>query len=194
MSFISHELAINEDIQQRLYEEVAETAESLDGQQITYEALQKMKYLDMVVSETLRKWPIGVMSERKVSKQYLFENSDGTKALLMPNEAVWIPTFAIHRDPEYYPNPTKFDPERFSAENKHKINQGAYLPFGIGPRACVASRFALMQTKATVYHLLLNFKLECGAKTVIPLKLKASANSMDAEGGFWLNFKHRNQS
>lgn len=50
---------------------------------------------------------------------------------------IGIPTFAFHRDPQYFPNPDKFDPERFSEENKHKIHPFAYSPFGLGPRNCI---------------------------------------------------------
>lgn len=44
---------------------------------------------------------------------------------------------AIHMDEKYFPNPNKFDPERFSDENKANIQTGAYLPFGVGPRNCI---------------------------------------------------------
>lgn len=133
--FLCHELSLNPDIQERLYEQIAETHEQLNGKQLTYEALQKMKYLDMVISEVLRKWPVVGLMDRCVSKQYLMEDSDGTKILLQPNNVVWFSIYAIHRDPNYYPNPETFDPERFSNENKKNIRSGSYLPFGIGPRA-----------------------------------------------------------
>lgn len=56
---------------------------------------------------------------------------------MKPGEGLWLPIYAIHRDPQYYPNPKKFDPERFSDENKGNINPLAYLPFGVGPRNCI---------------------------------------------------------
>lgn len=125
---------MNTDIQDRLYEEILETNEQLNGKQLTFEALQKMKYMDMVVSEVLRKWPIGTMMDRAVSKQYLLEQNDGSKVILEPNNVLWIPTYAIHRDPKYYPNPEVFDPERFSDENRKSIHPCVYIPFGSGPR------------------------------------------------------------
>lgn len=50
---------------------------------------------------------------------------------------VIIPSYGIHQDPEYYHNPEIFDPERFMWENRKKIPQMAYLPFGVGPRNCI---------------------------------------------------------
>lgn len=73
--------------------------------------------------------------DRCVTKQYLMEDNDATKILLQPNDMVWFSIYGLHRDPEYYPDPDRFDPERFSDENKRNIRPGTYLPFGIGPRA-----------------------------------------------------------
>lgn len=190
--FLCYELSMNQEIQDRLHEEIVETKEQLDGKPVTFEALQKMKYLDMVVSEVLRKWPIGTMMDRVVNKQYLIEQNNGTKAILEPNNIVWIPTYAIHHDPKYYPNPDVFNPERFSDENKKKIHPSTYIPFGSGPRACIASRFALLQLKAVIFHILLEFKVECSPKTPIPLKLKGGTNALDPIGGFFNKLTIRN--
>lgn len=57
LMFAAHELSINPDVQQKLYEEIADVNEQLGGKRITYDTLQKMKYLDQVTCETLRKWP-----------------------------------------------------------------------------------------------------------------------------------------
>lgn len=191
-SFICYELSVNVDVQERLYQEVVETKEELNGKPLTFEALQRMKYMDMVVSEVLRLWPVGTLMDRAVSKQYLIEDTDGTKVLLQPNSVLWIPTFAIHRDPNYYPNPEVFDPERFSDENKKNIHPCAYLPFGSGPRACIASRFALLALKAVIFHLLSEFKVECSPKTPIPIKLKGGTNALTPVGGFFNQLTLRN--
>jgi cytochrome P450 len=48
-----------------------------------------------------------------------------------------IPVMALHHDPKYYPEPERFDPERFSEEEKQKRTHYVYLPFGEGPRICI---------------------------------------------------------
>lgn len=192
LCFLCHELAVNPDVQAKLYAEVAAVNGSLNGAKITYEVLQKMKYLDMVVSEGLRKWNVGLLIDRAVNKQYLIENSDGSKVLLQPGDNVWIPVYAIQRDPKHYPEPDKFIPERFSPDNRDQVNLATYLPFGAGPRACIANRFALMQLKATVYYLLSSFRLEPNQKTQVPMQLKRNAGTVDADKGFFLQFKLRN--
>lgn len=135
-SFLCYELSLNPDIQKRLFEEIMETERHLNGEQLTYEALQNMKYMDMVVSELFRKWPPSNMLDRVVNKQYIMEDTDGSKVVLEPNIKLWIPVFAIHRDPKHFPKPDIFDPERFSDENKKHIHSCALLTFGNGPRNC----------------------------------------------------------
>lgn len=63
MSFIAHELTVNPEVQQKLFEEVQSMHEELNGKVINYEQIQGLKYLDQVVSETLRKWPAAPVSE-----------------------------------------------------------------------------------------------------------------------------------
>lgn len=133
---MTYELSLNPNVQQKLYEEIVETNANLDGKRISYETLQKMKYLDQVVSETLRKWPPALM-DRLCVKEYECDYGDGEKFLFEKGIAFWIPVYGIHHDPNYYPDPEKFDPDRFSDENKNNILPGTYLPFGSGPRNCI---------------------------------------------------------
>lgn len=95
LCFLFHELAVNMDIQKRLHAEIVEINEELNGEPVTFEALQKMKYLDMTICETLRKYPLALLMDRQTSKQYVLEDYDGTKALLQPNEVVWLPIFGM---------------------------------------------------------------------------------------------------
>ncbi|XP_074040332.1 cytochrome P450 9e2 isoform X2 [Leptinotarsa decemlineata] len=190
MCFMAHELAVNSDIQIRLRKEINETSVSCGGS-ITYEALLKMKYMDMVVSETLRKWPSALVTDRICTKPYTIVpvTADENPVHIEKETLIMIPIFGIHRDPKYYPDPLRFDPERFSDENKGNINTFAYMPFGLGPRNCIGSRFGLLETKLIFFHLLFHFELVPVNKTSIPMKLAKGTFNLMAEGGFWLGLK-----
>ena len=172
MSFISYELAVNPDIQNRLIDEVDETLETCKGK-LTYEALLGMKYMDMVVSETLRKWPNSIAVDRICTKPYTIEAKypDEKPIHLEKNDVVWLPIFGLHRDPQYYPEPEHFDPERFNDDNKANINPYTYLPFGSGPRNCIGSRFALLETKTLFFYILSHFGIVPVENTQMPLVL-----------------------
>lgn len=191
LSWLMYELSVNSAIQDRLYEEISHVENALLGRPLSYEALQKMPYLDMVVSEALRKWPPNVQLDRKCTKDYLLDNGTGTRFTMDKGSSVLIPVYAIHHDPKYFPDPDTFNPERFNEENRSKINAGAYLPFGIGPRNCIGSRLALMQVKSIVYHLLKDFAAVPSEKTGTPLKLAKHPFLLQAENGIWVQFKPR---
>ncbi|XP_055529175.1 probable cytochrome P450 9f2 isoform X2 [Wyeomyia smithii] len=191
LAFVCYELLANLDVQQKLYEEILSTDKQLEGKPLTFEALQKMPYMDMVVSETLRMWPPAPVIDRFCVKDYVFDDNAGTRVKIDKWQTLWFPIAALHRDPQYYPDPYKFNPERFSEENRDNINPAAYLPFGVGPRNCIGSRFALMEVKAIVYNLLKNFTLERTEKTKIPLRLVESIVVMQAKDGIWLELKPR---
>lgn len=70
----------------------------------------------------------------------------------------------LHRDEEYFPDPLKFDPERFINKN---YNPAAYMPFGEGPRHCIAYRLGQMNAKVAIVKLLTTFKFECIEKKEI---------------------------
>lgn len=107
--------------------------------------------------------------------------------------AIWLPIYGIHRDPNIYPEPEKFNPERFNDDNKANINPYTYLPFGLGPRNCIGSRFALLEVKTVFFYLLQNFALVPTQKSQIPLKLSAINFSLSTEGGFWFGLEKLKQ-
>uniref|UniRef100_A0A182F9V7 Uncharacterized protein n=1 Tax=Anopheles albimanus TaxID=7167 RepID=A0A182F9V7_ANOAL len=190
-SFMAHELAVNPDVQRRLREEVDEVRASLAGAPLTYETMQSMRYLDMVAMETLRKWTPAPFLDRMCSKPYVLEDYDGHKVQLRKGDGVWIPAYAIMRDPDLFPEPDRFNPERFSTDGKSTVDPATILGFGIGPRNCIGSRFALMETKAVFYYLLSHFHLEMAPGTQHPIQLKVTSLAPAAEKGFWIRFRVR---
>ncbi|XP_065080340.1 probable cytochrome P450 9f2 isoform X1 [Ochlerotatus camptorhynchus] len=191
LTFLSYELTVDQEIQKRLYEEIEQTEASLGGKPLTYDALQKMKFMDMVVSETLRKWPTATLTDRHSNEDYVFDDEAGIKFVIEKGNTLWIPILAIHHDPKYYPCPERFDPERFSEENRSRITPGTYLPFGAGPRNCIGPRLALMEIKMAMYYLLQDFRLEPSDRTQIPLQLSKSAFTLQPEKGVWLELTSR---
>ncbi|KAF5290749.1 hypothetical protein FQR65_LT11530 [Abscondita terminalis] len=163
IAYTLHELALNFEIQDKLRLEVFREIEKYNG--VTYEAIQNMKYLDMIISETLRKYPLTPLITRESIESYKLP----TGLLLDKGTSILISQMAMHHNPEYFPNPKKYDPERFSDENKGKIPNYVYLPFGDGPRNCIGERFGLLSSKLGVVHVVKNFKIETNSNTCEPV-------------------------
>lgn len=194
MSFAIYELTIHEDIQQKLYEEIKEAHDNRDGKTLDYDTLSGLKYLEMVVKEVLRKRPPAPMTDRMCESDLDYDDGKGFAYKFQKGLNIWIPIYGFHHDPQYFPNPDKFDPERFSDENKHLINQDAYMPFGVGPRQCIGIRFALMEVKTMLYYLVLNYSFHVVEKTQIPLRLSKSIGTVTTENGVWVGLKRRNHN
>lgn len=139
MTFLAYELVRNPDIQDKLRTEIDEVNESLKGEDLNYEALHKMKYLDQVITESLRLHPPVPIVDRICTKDFTLDY-DGKKIEFETGRSFYIPIYSIHHDSQYYPDPEKFDPERFSDENKHKVSQDWFMPFGVGESLVKISR------------------------------------------------------
>ncbi|KAF2888244.1 hypothetical protein ILUMI_17929, partial [Ignelater luminosus] len=133
LTFCFYELASNTNIQEELRNEIREVLGKYEGK-LTYNAIMEMTYMDKCISETLRKYPPVPSIARICTEKY---NIPDTNVIIEKGTIVQIPVLGIHYDPEYYPNPDKFDPERFSPENKSQRHQYSWLPFGEGPRVCI---------------------------------------------------------
>ncbi|XP_055417977.1 cytochrome P450 3A28 [Bubalus kerabau] len=164
LSFIIYELTTHPDVQQKLQEEIDATFPNKAPP--TYDALVQMEYLDMVVNETLRMFPIAGRLERVCKKDVEIHG-----VTIPKGTTVLVPLFVLHNNPELWPEPEEFRPERFSKKNKNSINPYVYLPFGTGPRNCLGMRFAIMNIKLALIRILQNFSFKPCKETQIPLKL-----------------------
>ncbi|KYB25692.1 hypothetical protein TcasGA2_TC034188 [Tribolium castaneum] len=191
-SFTAYELATNPDVQKKLQKEIDSAFQENHGK-ISYNVLQSMKYLDQVVSESLRLWPPAPQTDRFCNTDFVLEPTkpDERRFTIEKGVTTIIPIYGIHRDPQYFPNPDKFDPERFSDENKAKIVPGTYMPFGVGPRNCIGSRLALLELKTLFFHLLSKCDIVTNSKTVIPLKISPNNGNITPKEGIHLSFKPR---
>jgi len=165
MSFVMYELATHPEIQDRLRKEMLDALKETDGK-ITYEMIFSLPYLDMVVSEALRMYPPLPFLDRVAVESYKVPNSD---FIIEKDTPIYISMSGIHYDPEYYPDPYKFDPERFTEENKRNRPPCVYFPFGEGPRVCIGTRMAYLQTKLGLITILSKYEVTPSEKTVIPM-------------------------
>lgn len=138
---------------------------------------------EILVLETLRKYPVIDTSFRKVQKDYQIPN---TSIILREGQKIIIPTFAIHRDKDLYPDPDTFDPDRFSKENISKRHQYAWIPFGSGPRHCIGARYANYQVKIAVATVLNEFLVKPFKKTEKEMKFKLNRQILEPLKDIWL--------
>lgn len=162
--FLAYNLARNPEVMKRLQEEIDSTFPNKAA--VHYEDLMQMEYLDSVVDECLRIYPPAGRLERTAKETVKIGGITIPKGML-----VMIPVYAMHRDPELWPEPEQFKPDRFSKQNKQSINPYTYLPFGLGPRNCLGMRFALMMVKLALVEVLQNYSFSVCEETEIPLTM-----------------------
>ena len=121
-----------------------------------------MKYMEMVIDETLRMYPPAARTDRVASNDYEYE---GIK--IKKGQVVTVAIYAIHHDPSIYPNPEQFDPNRFSEENKKTRDSVTFLPFGAGPRNCIGMRFAVIEMKLLLASILSKYRFITCDKTPV---------------------------
>ncbi|XP_077256406.1 putative cytochrome P450 6a13 isoform X1 [Temnothorax americanus] len=182
IAFCLYELALNQEIQDKTRREIHDALQER-GEKLTYDAVQEMKYLDMVILETLRKYPPAPLLSRRCEYNYRIPNSN---VELPAGIRVIIPIYGLHHDPNYYPDPARFNPERFTEENKRARHPYTYLPFGEGPRNCIGMRFALLQIKMGIISFLKDHRVEICDKSTVPIKFSRRSLVTTNEAGFWL--------
>uniref|UniRef100_A0A336K519 CSON013221 protein n=1 Tax=Culicoides sonorensis TaxID=179676 RepID=A0A336K519_CULSO len=155
-------LAQNPEVQKKVREEIQQAFEKHG--KLTYEFIcNDMPYTTNVIKETLRLYPILPFLDRECvlpnadTKGYSLEPYSSFE--IPPGMPIYIPAHAIQHDPEYFPDPDKFNPDRFD-ENSSSYNEYSYMPFGLGPRACIGERFALLQMRIGIVNVLKSFTVE----------------------------------
>lgn len=137
MCLMAHELMENPSVQEKLLEEIRQVIDSLSGEELTYEKLKGMPYMDAIVSEVMRRWTSAAFLDRVCNKDISYDLDNGQKLDIKQGDAIWIPVSGIHNDPKFYAHPNDFYPEHFDEEHKDRTQQCTYMPFGIGPRNCI---------------------------------------------------------
>ncbi|KAJ1964760.1 hypothetical protein GGI12_001203, partial [Dipsacomyces acuminosporus] len=140
------------DIQQKVVQELANVGITPDSPP-TIKQVTQLKYMVQVLKEILRVLPPVPLLSKTCDKTCILPG--GYKAF--KDESVVIHCHSLHHNPKTFPDPYKFDPERFNEENIKKIPEGGYLPFSSGARACIGMQFAMMEMRVVLATLLSRF-------------------------------------
>lgn len=140
--------------------------------------------------ETLRISPPGFTITKVCTEQTELINADGTPVTIDKDTVVHIPVYSIHNDPEYFPNPSSFDPDRFeSADLKMLRDRGIFFPFGQGPRMCLGMRFSTLQIKAAIVEIVSHFEISVNPRTKEPIIVRPKDFLYLAVNDVYLDYK-----
>ena len=166
LSYAAYLLALNPTIQDRLIREINEYYD-VNPDSSLYDAAESIEYATMVLYESLRMYP----PVPKISRDCNQTCAVTDELIVEKGINVSVPVFSLHRNPEYWPNPDIFDPERFNPNNEQSYPTFAFLPFGEGPRNCIGKRLALLEAKMTLVAILKELHFKRTADTEVPLEL-----------------------
>lgn len=182
ISFCLYNIAKYPEVQRKILEEVRSVIQP--GEKITSNQLNDLKYLDLVIKESLRLFPPAPFFSRKLSEQV---TAGGYT--LPKGSSVAISPFLMGRDPKLFQNPLDFIPERFDTETtSEKVNSYAYVPFSAGPKGCIGQKFAVLEIKSVLSLIVSNFEISLKSQDDLDLY---SALILKAENGIHVIFKGR---
>nr|AXB26395.1 CYP332A24 [Yponomeuta padella] len=156
LSLCLHELAYHPEIQDEVIAEVERTHQETGKEVLEFEDLLGMKLLTACILETLRKYPPVPHLDRICIKEYKLDD----KLVVEKGTPVFVNVGAIHHDPQNYPEPMEWRPERFIASQEGDNRQFTFIPFGEGPRFCIGKRYGMLQVRAALAQLMRNFRVE----------------------------------
>ncbi|KAJ8725140.1 hypothetical protein PYW07_016098 [Mythimna separata] len=154
-SFVLCLLGVHKEIQERVYNELHEIFGDSD-RPATFADTLHMKYLERVILESLRMYPPVPIIARKLNRDVKIATNN---YVLPAGATVVVGTLKIHRNPEYYKDPTTFNPDNFLPENTSNRHYYSYIPFSAGPRSCVGRKYAILKLKILLSTVLRNYKV-----------------------------------
>lgn len=187
ISFAHYLLATHPEEQEKVYQEMKEVLPNVQHPDI--EELDKLKRLDMVIRETLRLYPAVPMMVSRV----------GTKDMTVLGQFipagvnVMAPSWHVQRDPDLWPEPSKFIPDRFLEEqpDRHPVS---YMPFGLGPKMCLGKRLALLELKVSLFKVLTNYRIAMSQDAKLPIKAIVPDLLIRPEGPIMLTLQKRDDT
>nr|WCC58128.1 cytochrome P450 [Pharsalia antennata] len=169
ISYALYCLAENSEPQVQAFEEQRKIFGNDRNRPITFDDIQAMKYLELVIKETLRMYPPVPFYGRNSDVDIKYKDGQ----ILPKGTSLMIYIYGIHMNPAIFPDPEKFDPMRF--ETMNKTSPFIHLPFSAGPRNCIGQKFAMHEMKVVISKVLRNYEL---LPAVPQHKLMLSAESV----------------
>lgn len=151
LAFTLYLIAQHPQVEARLFDEIDRT---LGQRQMTVADLEQLPYLEMVLKESMRLLPVTTAVSRQAIEPVSLAGYPIAK-----NSLILIAPWTLHRRSEAFPNPLRFDPERFHPDRKDDIPKFAYLPFSAGPRICIGNALAMMQMRINLALILQRYRL-----------------------------------
>lgn len=174
-------------IQEKMRKE-ALRAYKQEGDHLSVETLSNLEYTNQVIAETLRMYPPVISFTTRCSE----EDYRCGGYLIKKGTAVMIPTYFLHHDPFLWTDPEKFDPDRFSPENKGLINSIVYQPFGFGPRTCIGQRYVLLEMASITTQVLRHFRISLGPSQKPDLELDTYMTLAVPKDDVWIKLQRFN--
>lgn len=163
----------------RLHEEV----DALDGPP-TLASLPRLPYTLQIIKEALRLYPPAwVLNVRRAAA-----GTTVGRYAIGRGDRLWISPFVMHRRPAYFPDPERFDPDRWTPARERALPRFAYLPFGGGPRVCIGNGFALLEAQLIVAAVARRTRLRLAPGQAIDLNAQITLSN---HGGMWLTAERR---
>ncbi|XP_077526697.1 cytochrome P450 3A5-like [Haemaphysalis longicornis] len=187
MTFWFYLMGKHPDIQEKMRKEALD-AYKAEGDHLSHDTLTNLTYTNQVISETLRLYPPVISFTTRCAE----EDYQWGSYLIKKDTSVMVPVYQLHHDPLLWVDPEKFDPDRFSPENKHLINPIAYQPFGLGPRMCIGYRLGLLELASVTTQVLRHFRITLGPSQKPDLELDTYALLAVPKDTVWITLQRLN--
>jgi cytochrome P450 len=166
MAWAFYLLSEHPEVEERVRDELQTV---LNGRIPASADLPKLTYTQQVIQEVLRLYPAAYLFAREAVTEDVIDGYP-----IPPKTLIFITPFITHRDPNYWPNPERFDPDRFAPEQISSRPRHIYYPFGEGPHVCIGNNFALMEMQLILAIALQRFRLKLVPNHPIALKPEAT--------------------
>ncbi|XP_055635297.1 cytochrome P450 4c3-like [Toxorhynchites rutilus septentrionalis] len=186
LTFIVFLVAKHPEVQEKLYEEMNRVLADGMIPTLNPRILSDFKYMDLVIKESLRMYPPVPYFSRTIDSE-----TEVSGVTYPPGTTVSLGVYFMHRNPDYFPEPLCFKPERFSFDaDQEKRNPYVYIPFSAGSRNCIGQKFAINEIKVALIYIVLRCRFRLDDPTYDP-KLKAEL-VLKPVGGIPVRFTPRN--